>query len=211
MRTAERYKNRPLGLSPRQCGYVLNLAQGMSRRGAALAAGYSERVADNVGHDVEGKRRGRFSMIRRFVELLRANRPELLGEEGKRGDSGDPSPLALAEGLIEALSMPTSLLCQVSNCIETKARANGISFAAARDQLRVQMQTHPPPDRKWALWLLDGDYGHGPAYRNEAKHERDGNCRPGRRARAVRKNYGPPAARTTGGPGGEKRESSTRL
>jgi hypothetical protein len=45
MRTPERYKNRPLGLSPRQCGYVLNLAQGMSRRGAALAAGYSERVA----------------------------------------------------------------------------------------------------------------------------------------------------------------------
>ena len=86
MRTAERYKNRPLGLSPRQCGYVLNLDQGMSRRGAALAAGYSERVGDNAGQDVEGKRRGRFSMVRRFVQLVSANRPELLGE-GKREDS----------------------------------------------------------------------------------------------------------------------------
>jgi hypothetical protein len=89
----------------------------------------------------------------------------------------DPSPLELAEGLIEALSMPmnASLLCQVSNCIETKARANGISFAAARDQLRVQMQTHPPRDGKWALWLLKGDYGHEPGSRNEAKHERNRN------------------------------------
>src|SRR6185437_3989786 len=86
MKTAERYKDRPLGLSPRQCGYVLNLAHGMSRRGAALAAGYSQRVADNVTHAVEGKRRGRFSMIRRFVELVRASRPELVGEEGKRRD-----------------------------------------------------------------------------------------------------------------------------
>jgi hypothetical protein len=77
MTSGERYKERPLGLSPRQCEYVLNLAQGMSRRGAALAAGYSERVAGNVAHAVEGKRRGRFSMIRRFVQLLRANRHEL--------------------------------------------------------------------------------------------------------------------------------------
>lgn len=164
MGTAERYKDRPLGLSPRQCGYVLNLAHGMSRRGAALAAGYSQRVADNVTHAVEGKRRGRFSMIRRFVELVRASRPELVGEEGKRRDSEDPSPLKLAEDLIEALSIPmnTSLLCQVSNCIENKARATGISFAAARDQLRVQMQTHLPPDGRWALWLLNGDTGMNP-------------------------------------------------
>ncbi len=80
---AERYKVRPQGLSPRQCGYVLNLVQGMSRRRAALAAGYSERCAGNVAHDVEGKRRGRFSMIRRFVQLVRASRPELLGMEPK--------------------------------------------------------------------------------------------------------------------------------
>ena len=78
---AERYKERPQGLSPRQCGYILNLAQGMSRRGAALAAGYSERCSENVAHDVEGKRRGRFSMVRRFVQLFRANRPELQGVE----------------------------------------------------------------------------------------------------------------------------------
>lgn len=70
----ERYKQRPQGLSPKQCGYVLNLAEGMSRRGAALAAGYSLRSAENVAHAVEGKRRGRFSMIRRFVQLLRVNR-----------------------------------------------------------------------------------------------------------------------------------------
>jgi len=106
-------------------------------------------------------------MIRRFVQLLTANRRELVGEEGKRGDSEprrteDTSPLKLAEALIEALSIPmnASVLCQVSNCIEMKARANGISFAAASDQLRVQMQTHPPPDAKWALWLLNGHYEH---------------------------------------------------
>jgi hypothetical protein len=89
----------------------------------------------------------------------------------------DPSPLELAEGLIEALSMPmsASLLCQVSNCIETKARANGISFAAARDQLLVQMQIHRPPHGKWALWLLNGDCGHESASRNEGKHERNRN------------------------------------
>jgi hypothetical protein len=89
----------------------------------------------------------------------------------------DPSPLELAEGLIEALSMPmsASLLCQVSNCIETNARAEGISFAAAGDRLRVQMQTHPPPDGKWAVWLLNGNYGHEWASRNEAKHERKRN------------------------------------
>lgn len=68
----ERYKHRPQGLSARQCGYVLNLANGMSRRGAALAAGYSPRSAENVAHAVEGKRRGRFSMMRRFVQLLTA-------------------------------------------------------------------------------------------------------------------------------------------
>ena len=79
----ERYKHRPQGLSPRQCGYVLNLAQGMSRRGAALAAGYSQRSAENVAHAVEGKRRGRFSMMRRFVHLLTADRPELIGTEEK--------------------------------------------------------------------------------------------------------------------------------
>jgi hypothetical protein len=67
---SNRYKHRPQGLSPRQCVYVLNLAEGMCRRGAALAAGYSQRVADNVAHAVEGKRRGRFSMMRRLVQLL---------------------------------------------------------------------------------------------------------------------------------------------
>jgi hypothetical protein len=35
---------------------------------------------------------------------------------------------------------------QVSNGIETNARAEGISFAAAGDRLRVQMQTRPPSD-----------------------------------------------------------------
>jgi hypothetical protein len=58
------------GLSWRQAAYFLNLCEGMSRRGAALAAGYSERSADNVAQTVEGKRRGRFSMVRQFVELL---------------------------------------------------------------------------------------------------------------------------------------------
>ena len=63
-------KRRRQGLNWRQCGYVLNLCQGMTRRGAALAAGYSERCADNVAYDVEGKRRGRFSVMRQFIRLL---------------------------------------------------------------------------------------------------------------------------------------------
>jgi len=81
--TSERYKERPQGLSPRQCRYLLNRANGLSRRGAALAAGYSPRSADNIAHAVEGKRRGRFSMIRRFIELLGATHPELIGREAK--------------------------------------------------------------------------------------------------------------------------------
>ena len=63
-------KQRRQGLNWRQCDYVLNLCQGMSRRGPALAAGYSEASAGNVAHNVEGKRRGRFSMIRQFIRLL---------------------------------------------------------------------------------------------------------------------------------------------
>jgi hypothetical protein len=222
------HEPRRQGLRYRQARYFLNRLLGMNRRQAALHAGYKELTANNARQVIEGHGLNRASLMRELCQTIEGaekkgyhdfGEPHFTPEDpsplelAEPRRTEDPSPLKLAEDLIEALSMPmsASLLCQVSNCIETKARANGISFAAARDQLRVQMQTHPPPDRKWALWLLDGDYGHGPAYRNEAKHERDGNCRPGRRARAVRKNYGPPAARTTGGPGGEKRESSTRL
>jgi phage terminase small subunit len=66
------------GLNARQAGYVLGLLKGKSKRRAALEAGYSQWVADSAAQDVEGKRRGRFSMIRQFVEVLNgeaANQP----------------------------------------------------------------------------------------------------------------------------------------
>jgi hypothetical protein len=76
------------------------------------------------------------------------------GRDSAEEQKPEDAPLELAESLIKALSMPmnASLLCQVSNCVETKARAEGISFAAPGDQLRVQMQTHPPPDVRWEFW-----------------------------------------------------------
>ena len=71
--TSATKRHRGRGLNGRQCAYVLNLCEGMTRRGAALAAGYGKGSAGNVAHDVEGKRRGRFSMIRRFIQLLNGN------------------------------------------------------------------------------------------------------------------------------------------
>jgi hypothetical protein len=56
--------------------------------------------------------------------------------------------------------MDASLLCQVSNCIEMKAKAEGISFADAHDEIRRAAHEHPPPDGRWALWFLNGGYGH---------------------------------------------------
>jgi hypothetical protein len=35
-------RHRGRGLNGRQCAYVLNLCEGMTRRGAALAAGYGK-------------------------------------------------------------------------------------------------------------------------------------------------------------------------
>ena len=78
-----RRKHRGRGLTAQQAAYLLGLLQGRTGRGAALAAGYSQKAADNVAHAVEGRRRGRFSMMRRFIQLLRADRPELIGTEEK--------------------------------------------------------------------------------------------------------------------------------
>lgn len=58
------------GLTGQQVAYLLGLLSGKSKRRAALDAGYSQWVADSAAQDVEGKRRGRFSMIRQFVRVL---------------------------------------------------------------------------------------------------------------------------------------------
>jgi hypothetical protein len=83
----------------------------------------------------------------------------------------DPSSLELAAGLIEALSMNASLFCQVSNSIEMKARAEGISFAAARDQILAAARAQPPPDGKLLRWFQSAVYDH-PYRRNEHNHKR---------------------------------------
>lgn len=58
------------GLTGQQAAYLLGLLKGKSKRRAALDAGYSPWVADSAAQDVEGKRRGRFSIMRQFVEML---------------------------------------------------------------------------------------------------------------------------------------------
>jgi len=156
------HEPRRQGLHYRQARYFLNRLQGMNRRQAALAAGYKELTANNARQVIEGHGLNRVSLMRELCQTIDRRGIEGYSEQRTATTPEDPSPLELAEGLIEALSIPmnASLLCQVSSCIEMKARANGISFAAASDQLRVQMQTHPPPDAKWALWLLNGHYEH---------------------------------------------------
>jgi hypothetical protein len=176
MRGRVQHEPRHQGLRYRQARYFLNRLHGMNRRQAALDAGYKELTANNARQVIEGHGLNRASLMRELCQTIEGAEKKGYHDFGDpHFTPEDPSPLELAEGLIEALSMPmnASLLCQVSNCIETKARANGISFAAARDQLRAQMQIHRPPYGKWALWLLNGDYGHEPASKIEAKHERN--------------------------------------
>jgi len=70
MRRTRRQYGHGRGLTGLQVGYLLALLDGRTRRGAALAAGYSRQSADGVGQKVEGKGRGRLSMMRRFIQLL---------------------------------------------------------------------------------------------------------------------------------------------
>jgi len=70
MRRTRRQYGHGRGLTGLQVGYLLALLDGRTRRGAALFAGYSRQSADGVGQKVEGKGRGRLSMMRRFIELL---------------------------------------------------------------------------------------------------------------------------------------------
>ena len=76
-------KHRGRGLTARQAGYVLGLLSGKSERRAALDAGYTEETARNAAQNVEGKCRGRFSIVRQFVQALGENRLESSGTEEK--------------------------------------------------------------------------------------------------------------------------------
>src|SRR5512142_2830547 len=62
--TSGKKRHRGRGLSGLQAAYLLGLLNGKSKRRAALDAGYSRWVADSAAQGVEGKRRGRVSMIR---------------------------------------------------------------------------------------------------------------------------------------------------
>jgi hypothetical protein len=70
MRRTRRQYGHGRGLTGLQAAYLLALLDGRTRRGAALAAGYSRTSAESVAEKVEGKGRGRFSTMRRFIELI---------------------------------------------------------------------------------------------------------------------------------------------
>ena len=76
-------KRRGRGLNRLQADYVLGLLYGKSKRRAALDAGYAEETARNAAQNVEGKRRGSFSVMLLFVHAIEHSRSELSGTEEK--------------------------------------------------------------------------------------------------------------------------------
>ncbi len=92
--TAGSRKRRGRGLNARQAGYLLGLLQGGTGRGAALAAGYSQRTAENLAEKVEGKGRGRFSVMRQFAEAI--GRTAKFGGNGSERNLEDAAMSATA-------------------------------------------------------------------------------------------------------------------
>ena len=71
------------GLNALQADYLLGRLCGKSKRRAALDAGYADETARNAAQNVEGKRRGSFSVMRLFVQAIEDSQSELSGTKEK--------------------------------------------------------------------------------------------------------------------------------
>lgn len=58
-------------LTEKQYWYIAGVRMGMSRRRAALLAGYSQSSADNPGYNIERRGRGGHPIIRLLVDSIR--------------------------------------------------------------------------------------------------------------------------------------------
>lgn len=71
MRNSQVVRNGEVELTDKQYWYVLGVRAGMSRRQAALAAGYSQSSANNPGWNIERRGRGGNPALRYFWDVLK--------------------------------------------------------------------------------------------------------------------------------------------